>query len=294
MNTSPQPKSPNHRIVYLNATALKALACEDRFALTCVQGWRERAENPIFAVGKAVHKYAEEKGKGTDELDALTLASRTPGVPAKLSVVNACANMTGAGLTPVASINGIPLVEYRFCIPFSEHLIDGITYELYLVGRFDRIGVTRLGVEITDYKSTRKWDFGDVVKAYADDVQFLFYYTVARRFAYDVFAGDPSMAEMAWQGKLFTRLCAIMLSAKPCAKWQLGPLWSPSEDLYNEFLEGLRARIVPHVISLYAKKVILRKEGLYKNLCPGCHLSDLCLRENPLAYERQDYNPLLW
>lgn len=294
MNTSPIPKSPDHRLIYLNATALKALACEDRFNWMCVNGWRDRVENPIFSVGKAIHKFGEEMAKGTDELEALTAATSTPGITDKTAVVKACGGYRAAGMSPAAIINAETLVEYRFAIPFAEEIRDGLTYEVYLTGRFDRIAHTRLGVEITDYKSTRKWDFNDVVKNYADDVQFLFYYTVARRFAYDIFNGDMAMANDAWNGKLFTRLCAVMLSKKPQPQWILGPLWSPNEELWTSFLDGLKTRIVPHVVDLYARKRVMRREGLYKNLCPGCNFADLCLRERPEGYVREEYLPLTW
>lgn len=290
----PQPKSPDHRIIFLNATALKARACEDRYSLQCVSGWRDRLENPVFTVGKAIHKFAEEMARGTDEIEAMAAGCRIPGVTDKSAIAKACAGWRSATQSPALVIDGEPFVERRFCVPFAEHILDGLTYEVYLVGRFDHVSHGKHGVIITDYKSTRKWDFNDVTKAYADDVQFLFYYMVARQFAYDVFSGDMAAANDAWNGRLFTRVCAIMLSKKPQPQWMMGPLWSPPDTLWREFLLDLRSTVVPHIVELHAKRRVMRKEGLFKNLCPSCSYADLCLRETPDAYVREDYAPLSW
>lgn len=291
--TNPVPLSANHRLIYLNASALKTLDCSDKFMLTCVEGYRPVVENPVFNVGKALHKYAELVATGEDDLVALTKACAMPGVTDKAQIANASSGYRRAGLNKPALIAGAPLVEHRFAVKFSEHIVDDITYEVYLTGRFDLIADTRLGIEITDYKSTRKRYFDEVVASYADDVQFLFYYTVARRFAYEVF-NDPIIAEKAWQGKLFTRLCAIMLYAKPSPAWRLGPLWAPTEERYEEFLEGLRTVIVPHIVRMYAGRVSYQRDGLYKNLCPQCRLSDLCLRGATNSYVQSPYDPLSW
>lgn len=290
----PQPKSPDHRIIYLNATALKSLACEDRYYHQCVSGWRERLENPVFTIGKAIHKFAEERAKGLDDIEAMTEGCRVPGVTDKAAIAKACAGWRSANQSPPLIIDGESFVERRFCVPFAEHIRGDITYEVYLVGRFDHVHHSRHGVIITDYKSTRKWEFNDVVKAYADDVQFLFYYTVARQFAYDIFSGDMAAANDAWAGKLFTRVCAIMLSKKPQPVWQMGPLWSPSEFLWKEFLADLRAHVVPKIVELHSGQRVLRRDGLFKNLCPTCSYADLCLRESPDAYVKEAYSPLSW
>lgn len=290
----PVPKSPSHRIIFLNATALKSLACADRYYHQCVSGWTDRIENPVFTVGKAIHKFAEEMARGTDELDAMGEACRTPGVADKAAIAKACSGYRSANQAPALIIAGESFVERRFCIPFCEVQRDDITYEVYLVGRFDHVSHQRHGVVITDYKSTRKWDFGDVTKAYADDVQFLFYYCVARQYAYDIFSGDMAAANDAWAGKLFTRVCAIMLSKKPQPQWMMGPLWSPPEYLWKEFLADLRAHMVPHIVDLHHNQYVPRRDGLFKNLCPGCNFADLCLRESPEGYVKRPYEPLSW
>jgi hypothetical protein len=290
----PVPKSPDHRIIFLNATALKSLSCEDRYYHQCVSGWTDRVENPIFSVGKAIHKFAEEMAKGTDEIEAMSMGCKQPGVTDKAAIAKACAGYRAAGHYPPLIINGETFVEQRFCVPFTEVVKDNLTYEVYLVGRFDHVAHTKHGVVITDYKSTRKWDFGDVTKAYADDVQFLFYYCVARQYAYEIFNGDMAVANDAWNGRLFTRVCAIMLSKKPQPQWMMGPLWSPPEHLWSEFLTDLRTHVVPKIVNVHHRQYLPRRDGLFKNLCPGCNYADLCLREQPEAYERRTYSPLTW
>jgi len=292
--TIPTPTSPAHKVVFVNASSLKALACADRYTLEVVQGWRATIDPDVFAVGKAVHKYAELRALGNDDLPAMAQAITTPGIKDKQQVYQACAGYDKANLPAVARCNGEALVEFQFCVKYDDYIINGVTYEVYLTGRIDRVAHSRLGVELIDFKTSRKWDFNDICNAYDHDTQFLFYYSIARRFAYELFRGDMTIANDAHAGRLFTRVCPIFPIGRPNCSWRLGPLWSPSEELYNEFIKNLRDIYVPYLVTLQAKTHLLSKDGMFKNLCPGCRVKNLCLHERPDGMERVEYNPLTW
>lgn len=282
--------------VYVNATALKTLACDTAYVMRCVDGLTP-PDNEFFRVGKIFHKYAELRGSGRDVASAMMAMQL--GAKDMSDLIGLFSAYDRTPQQPAGKDkDGKPLVEVSFDIKREPIVIDDQTYEPHYVGHMDRVNKTPHDVEIIDYKTTRKWKIEDVEAGYKNDTQFMFYYTIARRFAYDIF-DDREIAEHAWQGRLRVVPYFAMISKKPQAVLR-GTAHRPTDEQYEDYLDALENIVVPMMVRLFHTRAA-GKTGWFTNHCPRCDFSALCHAANDHEYEQQlrnfkqsTYNPLSW
>ncbi len=282
--------------VYINATAMKTLACDTAYVMRCVDGLVP-PENEFLRVGKIIHKYAENRGRGMDVAEAMSsLKLSATDWKDLMGVFSAYDRHPQHAAAKTKE--GKPMIELRFEIKRDPIVVGGIAYEPRFVGTIDRVNLTPHMVEIVDYKSARNWKIEDVEAKYKNDTQFMFYYTIARRFAYDIF-DNPIVAEHAWQGRMAIVPTFAMLSKKPQSVAR-GTAFTPTNEQYEDYLDALEKVVVPMAIDIFHTRRA-GKTGWFTGQCPRCDYSALCHAKNDYEYEQQlkaytrtTYNPLTW
>ena len=282
--------------LYINSTALKTLGCEDKYIYTTVHGLKA-FDNEYFRTGTILHKYAELRTLGVQPPQALVNLGLTGAeVTEQMPALSAFESLNQP---PVArDKDGKPQVEMSFKIERDPIVFEGVTYVPTYVGHVDRVNTTTMGLEIVDYKSTRYYKLDDAKKAWSNSTQFIFYYTMLRQFAYDIFK-IPEHAEHAWQGRMVFTPTFVMLSHKPI-KWVRGEPYYPTTEQFEEFFENLERHVVPMLVRLNHFKSG-GKTGWFSDQCPRCDFQSLCHARNDLDFERalkqykqEPYNPLSW
>jgi len=290
----------------INASGLKISACPRRWFLTVFLGLKPKEDITALTVGKIIHKFAENIAfdRGGENWQAACLEAFTEakakGLPAKEQDQIRKA-LTAAPLTQLP----IPLkfgdnkgAEFHFNFPIVEH--PAFAY----VGTVDLLSLAPSGIlQITDYKTTRKYAFKDAVAGYEGDTQFSFYYYIFQRFAYEIFKDDINLGNAAWYRRMIIRTLIVQISL-PAPAWRTGPDWSFSGDQLDEFGRELKARI-----ELFSKLInealahdkLPPPSGKLVNACPSCPFKRLCFADNSTQIELflsecdvVKYEPLSW
>ena len=188
--------------------------------------------------------------------------------------------------------------EFHFNFPIVEH--PAFAY----VGTVDLLSITPAGIlQITDYKTTRKYAFKDAVAGYEGDTQFSFYYYIFQRFAYEIFKDEINYANAAWYRRMVIRTLVVQISL-PAPAWRTGPDWSFSAEQLEEFGKELKERIELFsrlINQAMAHDKLPPPSGKLTNSCPSCPFKRLCFADNSTQVELflsecdiVKYEPLSW
>jgi hypothetical protein len=293
-------------VIPINASGLKISACPRRWFLTVFLGLKPKEDITALTVGKIIHKFAENiafdrSGEKWQEacLDAFKEA-KEKNLPTKDQDQIRKA-LTAAPLQQLP----IPLkfgdnrgAEFHFNFPIVEH--PAFAY----VGTVDLLSVTPAGiVQITDYKTTRKYAFKDAVAGYEGDTQFSFYYYIFQRFAYEIFRDEINYANSAWYRRMVIRTLVVQISL-PAPAWRTGPDWSFSAEQLEEFGKELKERVELFsrlINNAMAHDKLPPPSGKLTNSCPSCPFKRLCFADNSTQLELflsecdiVKYEPLSW
>jgi CRISPR/Cas system-associated exonuclease Cas4 (RecB family) len=266
----------------INASGLKISSCYRRWMLTVVLGLKPKSEDPILTVGKIIHKYAEDLAfnrSPENSMRAMTEALKTARdkhLPAKeaTQVKEAVTSLNPQDLPKPLALANCQGAEYKFEFPIDN--APGFVY----AGTIDVLSheERRNLIVITDYKTSRKYLFKDVLAGYEGDTQFTFYPWIVQKHAYEIFKDDINMANLAWYRKLVMRPLAIMLSAKPVT-WRIGPETGFTEEHLATFGELVGDFVA--VMQRYVEDDILpAPKGMTNNSCPPCPFKKLCFAQN--------------
>jgi len=293
-------------IIPINASGLKISACPRRWFFTVFLGLKPTEDITALTVGKIIHKFAENIAfdrsgeKWQDACMEAFKAAKEKNLPVKDQ------DQIRKALT-AAPLSSLPQplkfgdnrgAELHFNIPVVDR--PGFAY----MGTVDVLSATPAGiVQITDYKTTRKYAFKDAVAGYEGDTQFSFYYYIFNKFAYDIFRDDINYANSAWYRRMVIRTLIVQISL-PAPAWRLGPDWSFTEEQLTEFGVEVKDKIDTFsndINEALAHDKLPPPSGKACNACPSCPFKRICFAQNAVQLELflsecsiTKYEPLAW
>jgi hypothetical protein len=257
-------------------------------------------------VGKIIHKFAENVAfdrSGEKWQDACMEAfkeAKEKNLPVKDQdqIRKALTAAPLSSLPQPLKFGDLRGAEFHFNFPHLER--PGFAY----VGTVDLLSITPAGIlQITDYKTTRKYAFKDAVAGYEGDTQFSYYYYIFQKFAYEIFKDDINYANAAWYRRMVIRTLVVQISL-PAPAWRVGPDWSFSGEQLEEFGKELEKNIVlfsQDINNAMAKDKLPPPSGKLINACPSCPFKRLCFADNATQVELflsecdiVKYEPLSW
>jgi hypothetical protein len=293
-------------VIPINASGLKIAACPRRWFLTVFLGLKPKQDITALTVGKIIHKFAENIAfdRSGEAWQDACLAAFKEAKEKNLSAKDQDQIKKALTAAPLQQLP-TPLkfgdlrgAELHFNFPHLER--PGFAY----VGTVDLLSITPAGIlQITDYKTTRKYAFKDAVAGYEGDTQFSYYYYIFQKFAYDIFKDDINYANAAWYRRMVIRTLVVQISL-PAPAWRVGPDWSFSGEQLEEFGKELEKNIVlfsQDINNAMAKDKLPPPSGKLINACPSCPFKRLCFADNATQVELflsecdiVKYEPLSW
>ena len=293
-------------VIPINASGLKIAACPRRWFFTVFLGLKPKQDITALTVGKIIHKFAENIAfdRSGEAWQDACLAAFKEAKEKNLSAKDQDQIKKALTAAPLQQLP-TPLkfgdnrgAEFHFNFPHLER--PGFAY----VGTVDLLSITPAGIlQITDYKSTRKYAFKDAVAGYEGDTQFSYYYYIFQKFAYDIFKDDINYANAAWYRRMVIRTLVVQISL-PAPAWRVGPDWSFSGEQLEEFGKELEKNIVlfsQDINNAMAKDKLPPPSGKLINACPSCPFKRLCFADNATQVELflsecdiVKYEPLSW
>jgi len=279
MTIPPKTDLPT-RTILLNASSLKFSHCQRNYNFKVCEGLQSTESHEALLFGKAVHRFAEHMLNGGDPGAGLQVAcaSYTGNDTARLA--KACMAMPAHIVTPYRH-EAKAYVEHKFKVYWRSVVYEGTQYDIYVCGTMDVVSMYADGaVEITDWKTSRKWKRQEIFADYRVSVQMRFYLWAAWRFAYDIF--DITVANQTQRANVFLRIGAVLLSATPPV-WVMGtPIMMAATEL--QAFEGLLSEHIAQVILPAWHNP--QPTGMLNDTCNKCDFVNLCFAENDTAHEQ--------
>lgn len=280
--------------IYLNASALKTLACPRRWYFTVRQGLVPKKALTNFAFGHAVHGYNEAVVRGTPPAQAIMTAMGHKGVDQSevAKIMPLCMSFTPP--TNVVMTEHGPAVELYFEHEHSRRIINDEEVRIVNCGTLDLIRRDNAGwVNIVDYKTTRLVTPDSAFARYDNDVQFRYYDWAVWKFGYEFLPLD--VHNLARDGKLASCVCVGFMNARPPC-WKYGKMMQFSVAQREEF-DGMMNLLAEGIYKWWQVEDP-PKTGWVNNACKDCDFTSLCDNEDSIAaqylellFERREYNP---
>lgn len=262
------------RRIMLDASSLNKLHCDRAYKYACIDGLYEELQDPILRLGKAVHRYAELRTLGTDEMQAMSsVLKEFPGLDRGQFMGIAAAHMKVDVPKPLVLGDHppTPMVEWFFEFPWLAGVVNGVTYQIVVCGTFDHVAFDGRVVRIIDYKSSRKWKVEDIMRQYEFNTQRNFYTWVMRKFAFEFL--PVNVANAADAGNVTTEICAIQVGSKT-PRWVMLPPQHLTQYQFDQF-EAELCEIAERILLLHAGDEAYRT-GMVNNTCTYCRFTGLC------------------
>ncbi len=298
---------PGATIIYLNASSLKKRTCRRAYGLT-VNGYKgDAGDTTQMDLGSAMHKYAEVYSRTAGEHDVAVVETlkRWPKVD-RVTIMRAAARRADVLIPPAIMVNGAPLIEAKFEVPWLSVVVNGILYQIVLCGTMDHLGYAENGVRLIDYKSTSYALIKYAMDKYIHETQFKFYMWVLWHFG----AGMLPLEyfNMVREGRFSMQTCIIQVAAKE-PRWALDTKRYMSEHQYKMYEAALRAELPQMVMDydatnrIWPDDNILAKlpppTGALNNSCQYCGYKSFCHAKNEHdaitafnTFELTEYNPI--
>jgi len=280
--------------IYLNASALKTLACPRRWNFTVKQGLVPRKALTNFAFGHAIHGHNEAVVRGTPPAQAIMTAMQHKGVDQSevAKIMPLC--MAFVPPSNIVQTDRGPAVELYFEHEHSRRVIDGEEVRIVNCGTLDCLRLDNSGwLNIIDYKTTRLVTPDSAFARYDNDVQFRYYDWAVWKFGFE-FLPLP-IHNLARDGKLTSVVCCGFMNARPPA-WKYGPVMQFSEEQRTEF-DSMIERLADGIYKWWQVDDP-PKTGWVNNSCKDCDFTSLCNNSGDraaqyleLLFDRREYNP---
>jgi hypothetical protein len=261
---------PGAKVIYLDASSLKYLACEQRYAYSTIAGLRHTNPSDVLDCGSAIHKFAELYATGVEYVDALSQAISAYPRADKQAMIKVCAGRESIRIPPALMLNGKHAVEFYFEVPWRATVIDGVVYAIVICGTIDHLALDGQTIRIIDYKSTRKWKVEDIEKKYAYEVQLRFYPWVLKKFGAALLPIE--LYNIAYAGRMTAQVCAVQVSGNN-PRWILLSPQSLTEHQYQVFDFEMES-VLQQIVELRIRDP--KRNGLLSNLCEWCDYAPLC------------------
>lgn len=261
--------------LFLNATALNYLACERRYQVSALWGYKDKASEAAD-FGNDFHTFAyhlegPEKLGVIDQVQRPEIALPFKSNPdfAKLCVFYEACPILQDGKVFKDNEGKISL-EYKFHIPWAQ--TD--KYNIHLVGTIDRADTIRQCVRVIDRKTSRKIYPTDVLQGYNLQVQVPFYMYIWKKYLAKDFPEEIRNLPVIGQ------YLGVFMSFEP-AKFELGNIISYTDSLEADIEEHLQSAARKMIELADRGEMLAPPTGMAAKLsdetvCKFCFLANLC------------------
>jgi hypothetical protein len=255
----------------LDFSALSTLYCGRAYQLTCVKGIDN--SSPATNLGNAVHKFLELRALGNTAglLDINRGIVGTSQVDLGKLVMIASTLDTRIQFNGLLHDNeGVPLVEYKFSIPFRT-VGD---YRIVLCGTIDRLIYRDGRLIFTDYKTCAATGAAAdrICREYITSFQLPFYLYVIHKYIHKFL--PPQLAEAAVSLNMYGQYTMIYHSIIPAKVEDTAAVSiSPSDIIY---IEQLIDYAINKMLAIRSSQVLYPPEGTMYKMCPKCNHAAIC------------------
>jgi len=291
----PQTTLPR-RTILLNSSSLKLTHCQQHYHNVVCRGLVPAEMSEYLTFGKAVHRYAELRLKGTAAPQAMAhaIGEYTGGFQDKLAL--ACVHMPPDLDKPYIDSSGRPYLELKFKLYWQSLIHHGTQYDIYVCGTFDKVGMFSDGtVRITDYKTTRIYSPAQVFASYRVSVQMTFYLWVAQRFGYEIF--DLPIANATHNCRMMLNICGVFVS-HPQPTWKYGPPIQITLPELERFEALLQRELASTILPAWHSPA---QNGRINDTCSDCDFRGVCFatsetqeQQEIAAFKQVPYDPSTW
>jgi hypothetical protein len=286
---------PDVPILYLNASSLKVTACRRHYGMM-VNGYQGvDGDTTQRDIGSAMHKFAELFTRTGDHAESVLRASQAWPQVSRQVIIAAAARRQDVVLPPPIILEGEPLVEIKFSIPWF--LVTEATQpvcQIILCGTMDHLGYDG-AVRLIDYKSTAYAIVKYALDKYKHETQFMFYMAVLRKFGHRML--PLHLHNLIVEGKFSSQVCIIQTSAKE-PRWSLGPKSYMTEDQYNLYFQMLED-LLPTLVRSFRDSSFATPDGMLRNACQYCGYKSYCYAKDSheaglalASFKIEPYNPI--
>lgn len=306
-------------IVLLNASALKDIHCELKFARTVMEGYATKVSSVDIEYGSAFHLFVAEMNKTGGQYAPSMKAALEYFRQAKYTIKAKKDWMTAQHLTKtcmdyweyynkdgkkdewqsIKTEQGEALVEMKFSIPFFVN--DEV--EILLCGTIDDICKRNNGCyAIRDYKTTSVWNKTSYLASYRLNPQLIFYIFVLYEYAH------------LYPDSIFTKICTdkgrvaafidgIFLKSAEVT-FDRSEMFFFTEKELSQFRKMLTELVVPKILRIVRQQGQLYPEGIVNGTCHNvfgaCKYSLACVSPDSVCaghilhnnFIKKPYNPL--
>lgn len=286
---------PNIPILYLNASSLKVTACKRHYAMM-VNGYKgEEGDTEQRDIGSAMHKFAEEFTKTGDHAASVLAAIKAWPNVARTTIIAAAARRQDIVVPPPIRLEGEPLVEIKFSVPWFLVSRDGKPVcQIILCGTMDHLGYDN-AVRLIDYKSTAYAVVKYALDKYKHETQFMFYMWVLRKFGHRLL--PLHLHNDIVEGRFTSQVCIIQTSAKE-PRWSLGPKMTMTQHQYDVYENALK-ELLEDLVQAFLGTFLAEPDGMLRNACQYCGYKAYCHAKESIeasralaSYPVEPYNPL--
>ncbi len=286
---------PNVPILYLNASSLKVTACRRHYGMM-VNGYQGvDGDTTQRDIGSAMHKFAELFTRTGDRAESVLRASQAWPQVSRQVIIAAAARRQDVVLPPPIVLEGEPLVEIKFSIPWFLVTEAGQPVcQIILCGTMDHLGYDG-AVRLIDYKSTAYAIVKYALDKYKHETQFMFYMAVLRKFGHRML--PLHLHNLIVEGKFSSQVCIIQTSAKE-PRWSLGPKSYMTEDQYNLYFHMLE-ELLPTLVRSFRDSSFAAPDGMLRNACQYCGYKSYCYAKDSheaglalASFKIEPYNPI--
>ena len=286
---------PNIPILYLNASSLKVTACRRNYGMM-VNGYKGvDGDTTQRDIGSAMHKFAEHFTRTGDHTEAVLMASKAWPQVSRQVIIAAAARRQDVVLPTPIIMEGEPLVEIKFSIPWFLVTVEGKPVcQIILCGTMDHLGYDG-AIRLIDYKSTAYAVVRYALDKYKHETQFMFYMAVLRKFGHRML--PLYLHNLIVEGKFSSQVCIIQTSAKE-PRWSLGPKSYMTEAQYNLYFAMLE-ELLPTLVTSFLDSHNSSPDGMLRNACQYCGYKTYCYAKDDheaglalASFPIEPYNPI--
>jgi len=307
-------QSPAKVRIRFNASAAKESACLLRTWLTVIEGYKESVPNNDIVFGSAIHAYIKTMHltNGNFALasqEALAVWNTPKKIKPKkeymenttyllLTCQQVWTALMGREFKTLTDVNGVPLVEKQFSIPY--YVDDKV--EVTLEGTIDDLCKHTHGAyAVNDYKSTSLWDKEGYLLGYELSPQLMFYVMAVEHYGKEF--PDSIFAAMTKHG-VHSFVTGIFLAGRDKdVEIHNSAVIKFADDKMQEFRTMLHNTIMRLVQHVHAGTKPMR-EGMFNGACQTvyglCKFFSVCnAKDETLArymlkiyFKQTAYDPL--
>lgn len=264
---------PGSRPVYVNASLLKKLACEQAVYNTQILGLSLKETPVIPLTGTALHKFLSTllltnmAGSAVEEM--LTIAPADQKIRSTLLALSSSYPHLPE---PTFHKDGTSFVEKEIIIPWRQYIIGDQDITIVLWARPDWLSLVNNILKIQDLKTSNYYDTSVAISKYDYEIQFKFYAWLCYEFGHQFLPME--IANLARDLRMVTQVLLAQMGSRPKWTWcQPVAITGADMEMMTSLLEyALENFIIP----LNTQLVEPLQNGRLTNTCFQCDYKHLC------------------